>query len=468
MRECLVFHRMLSAATGRRATALLLLLPVLVMAACRGEETETGDGSVGELSELPTDLAPFLKEWTGDLDGMIERRVIRVLTVSNPVLYSIDQGHREIGITYEAMRAFEKQLNQTAGRKMLPVHLIFLPVARDELIPRLLAGHGDIAAATLTITPERSKRVDFSDPFAENVSEILVTGPSSPPVASLEDLAGREVYVRPSSSYAEHLRALSERFVAEGRPAITIDPADELLEDGDVLEMVSSGLVPATVVDDFMAQLWSQILPDLQLHPEVAVASGSRIAWAFRKGSPKLAAEVDRFVKAHRQGTLAGNVLINRYLKSTKWVRNARSQEDIARFRRMADLFRKYADRYDFDWLLMAAQGYQESGLDQSKRSPTGAIGVMQVMPATAREEAIGIPDIEKLESNIQAGIKYDRWIADHYFNEPGLDPAQGALFALAAYNAGPNRIARLREKTAEAGLDPDRWFNNVEVIVAR
>jgi len=204
------------------------------------------------------------------------------------------------------------------------------------------------------------------------------------------------------------------------------------------------------------------------LHEDIAVNSGGRIGWAFRKNSPQLSAAVNAFAKTHRQGTLAGNVLINKYLKTTKWVKNARGAVDIERFRGMVDLFRKYADQYEFDWLLMAAQGYQESGLDQAKRSPVGAVGVMQVMPETARDRSVGIPDIEKLESNIHAGIKYNRWLADNYFNEPGIDGNNRALFAFASYNAGPNRIARLRKEAAELGLDPNKWFNNVEVVVAR
>jgi ABC-type amino acid transport substrate-binding protein len=118
------------------------------------------------------------------LDGMIERRMIRVLTVQNPVLYFVDRG-REVGMTYEMIKAFEERLNKRLGNKVVTVHVIAIPVARDELIPRLLAGQGDFAAAQLTITPERQQQVDFSSPFATGVREVLVTAPR-PPVASLE------------------------------------------------------------------------------------------------------------------------------------------------------------------------------------------------------------------------------------------------------------------------------------------
>jgi membrane-bound lytic murein transglycosylase MltF len=419
-----------------------------------------------EATPLPAGLASIVEPFKGDFDEMLKRRVIRVLTVQNPVLYAVDRG-REVGITYESLKAFEKRINEKAGNKIVTVHVIAIPVARDELIPRLLAGQGDIAAAALTVTHDRQKLVDFSEPFGTDVREVLVTGPDAPPLASIDDMAGREVYVRESSSFAEHIRKLNERFKVEGKPPVTILAAPEVLEVGDILEMVNAGLVPATVADSYMADLYLQVFPNLRRHEGIASPPVS-IAWAFRKNSPKLAAAVNAFVKSHAQGTLAGNVLIGKYLKSTRWVKNARADEERRRFESMIELFRKYGAKYDFDFLLMAAQGFQESGLDQSKRSHVGAIGVMQVMPTTARDKAVGIPDIEQLESNIHAGIKYNRWVVDHFYNEPGISPRDKQLFAFASYNAGPGRVASLRREARAQGLDPNKWFNNVELIAAK
>jgi membrane-bound lytic murein transglycosylase MltF len=428
--------------------------------------TDPGVEPAPEATPLPEGIAPILEPFKGDFDQMLKRRVIRVLTVQNPVLYAVDRG-REVGITYEALKAFEKRVNDRTGQKVVTVHVIPIPVARDQLIPRLLAGQGDIAAAALSVTHDRQKLVDFSAPLATDVREVLVTRSDAPPLSGLDDLAGREVYVRPSSSHAEHLRALNARFAAEGKQPVTILEAPEELEAGDMLEMVNAGLVPATVVDSYMADLYTQVFPNLRRQEAIASPTVS-IAWAIRKGSPKLKAELDAFVGRHAQGPLAGNVLINKYLRTTKWVKNARSDEDRRRFESMVALFRKYAGRYDFDYLLMAAQGYQESGLDQSKRSRVGAIGVMQVMPTTARDKAVAIPDIEKLESNIHAGIKYNRWVVDNFFGEPGVSPRDRQLFAFASYNAGPGRVAALRREARTMGLDPDKWFNNVELVAAK
>jgi len=470
---------------GRRAF-LLVLFAVVLSGACQQSQPKATSQSPApsatsasavaqepealepapEATPLPNVVDRFVKPWKGDLDGMIERRVIRVLTVQNPVLYFVDKG-REVGITYETIKAFEKELNQKLGNKLVMLYVIPLPVSRDELLPRLMKGEGDIAAAQLTITPEHRKLVDFSDPFATGIIEVLVSGPVGPAVSSLDDLSGKEVYVRLSSSYAEHLKRLNARFAKEGKAPVKVTAAPEVLEDGDILEMVSAGLVAATVVDSFMADLYVQVFPNLRKHSDIASNPGE-IAWAFRKDSPKLAAAVNAFVKTHQQGSLAGNVLIGKYLKTTKWVKNARSDEDRERFDFMIQLFKTYSQKYRLDHLLMAAQGYQESGLDQSKRSHVGAIGVMQVMPATARDKAVNIPDIDKLESNIHAGIKYNRWIIDNFYKDPGISGLDKGLFAFASYNAGPGRVASLRKQAAAEGLDPNKWFNNVELIAAK
>ena len=462
--------------------ALLALIAAAGCLGCQGSPPAGGAGAprdaarstptddelppAPEATPLPEGLAPFVAPWKGDLDGMVKRRVVRVLTVQNPILYFVDRG-REMGTTYEAIKAFEKHLNKSLGKTLVTVHVIAIPVSRDQLIPRLLAGEGDIAAAALTITPARKAKVDFSHPLATGVREVLVSGPGAPPVATVDDLSGKELYVRRSSSYAEHIGILNRRLAKAGKPLVTIWHAPEVLEDGDILEMVAAGLAPATVTNDFTADLYVPLFPKLTRSATVT-SPPVEIAWAYRKRSPKLAAAVNAFVRTHKQGTLAGNVLLQKYLQSTKWVTNARSDADRRRFETMAALFRKYSTQYDFDYLLMAAQGYQESGLDQAKKSHVGAIGVMQVMPATARDKAVGIPDIEKLESNIHAGIKYNRWVADNFYKDAAITPLNRQLFAFASYNAGPGRVSALRREARAAGLDPNVWFNNVEVVAAK
>jgi membrane-bound lytic murein transglycosylase MltF len=402
--------------------------------------------------------------WSGDLPGMLERRQVRMLVVPSRTFYFVDKGQQR-GLSYDAGKAFEDELNKQLGKKKLRVDVVFVPVSQDDLLPALIQGRGDIAAANLTITPERQVWVDFSEPLWTGVDEIVVTGPASPEIRSTLDLGGHEIFVRLSSSYFQSLWALNQRLGPLGRPPVKVKAAPEALADEDILEMLNAGLIPFAVVDDHKAAFWAQVLPEIRPHPELALRSGGETAWAFRKNSPQLKARLDDFARRHGRGTAFGNQKFQEYLKSLKYVKNASSQKELAKLLQTIHYFQKYADRYDFDWLMLAAQGYQESRLDQNVKSSVGAIGVMQVMPATGAELKVG--DIRQTEPNIHAGTKYLRTLLDRYFADASFDPLNRCLFAFAAYNAGPARVAGLRKQAAARGLDPDVWFNHVELIAA-
>ncbi len=408
-------------------------------------------------------LSILRKPWTGDFDAMVKRRVIRVLVPHSKTLYFVEAGQPR-GVLYEAFKAFEDELNKKRGN--LKVNVVFFPTTREKMVPDLLAGLGDVIAAGFTITAERDKLVDFAIPSTTKpVSEIVVTGPQSPKLSSLDDLAGKEVFVRKSSSYWEHLEQLNARFKKEGKAAISLRPAPEDLEDEDLLEMLNAGLFGVAVVDDYKLQVWTKVYPKIVARPDLAVSTGGDLAWAFRPNSPQLKAALDAFLKTHRQGTTFGNTLLKRYAGSTKFVQNARSPEELKKFQTVIDLFRKYAGKYDVDFLLMLAQGYQESRLDQKVKSQVGALGVMQVMPATGKE--LGVGDVSQLEPNVHAGVKYMRFMIDRYYKDEPMTPLNKGLMTFASYNAGPARIRQLRQEAARRGLDPNVWFNNVEIVAA-
>ena len=361
-----------------------------------------------EREQLTITPEEMMEPWTGDLDGMISRRVIRVLTVYSKTFYFMNKGVQR-GTTYEIFHLFEQDLNRKLAKskqlknKRLKVHIVFIPIPRGDLLQALIDGRGDIAASNLTITQERQARVDFSKPAYRNVSEVVISGPASPAVSSVDNLAGKEVFVRPSSSYHESLVMLNRRFAAENRPAVIIKEAPETLEDEDLIEMVNAGLIPLIVVDKHKADFWKQVFTKIKVHDGVAVRRGGDIAWAIRKGSPQLQAALDDFTMRHAEGSAAGNAILTRYLKSAKYVKNAAAESERKKFLTLVQYFQKYGDKYDVDWLLMAAQGYQESSLDQAARSPVGAIGVMQIMPATGKDLRVG--DITQTEPNIHAGV---------------------------------------------------------------
>ncbi len=403
--------------------------------------------------------------WTGDLDVLVEHRAIRVLVPYSKTLYFVDYGGTQRGMSYEFMHAFEDWLNQKMSRGNLKVHAVFVPASRDQLIPLLLSGQGDVVAANLTMTPERQAQVDFVTPVANGVQEIIVTGPGAATLHSLEDLSGREIYVQPSSSYFDSLERLNADFRRRGRPVARLRSAPGHFETEDVLEMTNAGLVKIVVADDYLAKFWKGIYPHIELHPDLVVRRDGDIAFAIRKNSPKLKAALDDFTRGHRVGTLFGNVALQKYLQQTRWAENAMTAGELQKFNTLVKLFREYGDEYQIDWLLMAAQGYQESQLDQSRRSQAGAVGVMQLTQATARQ--MGVGDINELDANIHAGIKYVRFMVDNYYTDANVDNLNKVLFAIASYNAGPNRIRALRQEAAQQHLNPNVWFDNVERVVS-
>jgi len=465
---------------------IAILLAVLI--ACTPDENETkptfeatpptdADGvdirdgpipltSIDEM--LPMHFDRLADHWIGDLDGMSDRHVIRVLVISGSPQFFYSEG-KPRGMIVELLGRFQERINQELGRGLHAVEVIPMPVSRDRLIPALLSGQADLIAADLTKTEIRSALVDFSQPFIRDVDEVVIFGPTSATdVESLDDLAGSSIYVRASSSYFEHLVALNAEFEERGLNPIRIELANELLRTQDILEMVNAGLIRATVVDQYKADYWAKIFPEIRIRHDLIVNHGGDIAWVFRKESPLLADAVNEFVRRNRQGTLIGNILIKRYLENIQRVRNATSEDGIARLQPTLDLFQASAETVNLDPLMLVAQAYQESELDHDKRSSAGAVGIMQVKPSTAADKNVGIDDISSRADNIRAGAIYMRFLMDRYFSDEGIDAVQQWFFALAAYNAGPARIQRIRRQAAAEGHDPNLWFENVELVAAR
>ncbi|MEE4639190.1 MAG: transporter substrate-binding domain-containing protein [Wenzhouxiangella sp.] len=408
--------------------------------------------------------ASLAAPWTGDLDGMLERRVIRVLVPYSRTLYFLD-GAEQRGMAYEIMRDFETVLNERMVDGHLRIEVAFIPTTRDRLIQGLEEGVGDVIAANLTITPERSERVAFTTPLGRQVSELLIRHVEAQRPTSWDDLGGQNVMVHPDSSYFEHLLKINRERVTQGQPAIGIQEAPGHFETEDILEMVNAGLADYTIADSYLASLWVQVFDRIAVHPELALSEDNSIAFAVRRDSPQLKAALDEFLVTRSKGTLHGNILFDRYYKGLDFVSSATAEAERARFEELAGLFEHKSEQYGLDWLMIMAQSYQESRLDHSVVSPAGAIGIMQLLPATGAD--MGVEDLTVLEENVLAGVRYVRYLIDNFFDEPSLPPNEQLLFALAAYNAGPGRIRQLRQTAAERGLDRNRWFNNVERIAA-
>jgi membrane-bound lytic murein transglycosylase MltF len=415
----------------------------------------------------PRQLAIANKPWTGDFDKMLQRRMIRVYAPYSRSLYFVDKG-RERGLSAELVRDFEQWVNKKYAKVLgnRPLTIYIVPATRDRLLPDVSEGLADIAIGNLTVTEERLKLVDFVAPQEKpDVWELLVTGPASPAIATLDDLAGKRVHVRRASSYYESLAALNERFAKAGKAPVELVLVPDALEDEDMMEMLNAGLLEAMVVDQWKAKMWAQVLPKVKVREDIVLREPAKTGWAIRKDSPKLAAELTDFYVnwAKKQGVIPYRM--QQYMKRIKQLKDPTGGEDWKRLQQTLELFEQYGKKYGFDPLMLAAQGYQESTLDQSKRSHVGAIGVMQIMPATGAELKVG--DIHVTENNIHGGAKYMDQLMTKYFPDASFSEANRPLFAFASYNCGPGNVSKMRKEAAKRGLDPDKWFNNVEVVVA-
>jgi membrane-bound lytic murein transglycosylase MltF len=455
---------------------ILLLSPVLLaLALAVGARAQTpaakpapqaasAPAAAAKAGQRSLDVAT--KVWKGDFDGMLERRQIRFYVPYSRSLYFIDKG-RERGISADLIRQFELWVNKKyaaqLGKRPLTAYIVV--ATRDQMLADLLEGRADVAVGNIKVLDELLKSVDFVAPDEKAVSvEVLVTGPASPAIASIDDLSGKTVHLREVSSQTLSMKALNERFKQAGKPEAKLVYLPNALEDEDLLEMLNAGLLQALVIDDWKAKMWAQALPKVKVREDIVLRPKIKMGWAIRKNSPNLAAELTEFYAYYAK---AGGVsaLQRQYMARVKALKDATATADQKRLMALVDTFKKYGQQYNFDYLMLAAQGYQESTLNQDAKSHVGAIGVMQIMPATGAELKVG--DIRQAEPNIHGGIKYMDQLMTRYFKDAQFDAQNRALFAFASYNAGPGNISKMRKEAEKRGLDPNLWFNNVEIVTA-
>jgi len=428
------------------------LAPPRAAPSAAGSET-AAKRSVGT-SSLPPPQA-------GDLEAMLRRERIRVLVCYDHTDFFIVHGE-ELGFEYEMISRFGKHLNRARAKGGPGVSMIFLPLPCDRLLDALAQGRGDIAAPG-PIPPGSKAGVALTEPYLKDVSRIFVTHRSAPAAGSLEDLAGRTVHLPSGGPAIGAIQGLNRRLRAKGLAPLRVVEVKEDLVTEDLYEMVHAGIFSLTVGPEVSARLWSKVFTDLVLLDHLSVGPPEDRAWAVRKDSPDLLAALNDFVRKNRKGSLLGNILFHRYFESTRWIRNPLGATEQRKLDAYKACFRKYARQYGLDWLTIAAQAYQESGLDPNRRSAVGAVGLMQLMPDTAAHPPVSIPDITNPEDNVHAGVKYMSYLLKREFADPALDSKDRYDFALAAYNAGPGRVHQLRRRARAMGLDPNRWFGNVE-----
>lgn len=379
-----------------------------------------------------------------DLEGMRKRRVLRVLTRNNSYSYFLHRGRR-FGFEYELV----KHLADSLGLRLA---MIVVPT-RGDLIPWLLEGKGDLIAAGLTITEKRQKSIAFSHPYFM-VQKKIVAPAGGREFESVEDMAGKTFHVRRSSSYYGMLSGLR----AEGVD-LSIGLVPEDVETGEIIDRVARGEYAYTLAASNIVDM------ELTYRDDIMVAwtfsEEKALGWGMRPDNPKLKEAVDGFVKEEYRG-LAYNTIRKRYFEENKRMRGIRNdayRTDLTgSISIYDDLMKKYADQYRLDWRLIAAQAYEESRFDPEAVSWAGAMGLLQVMPRTAREMGI---DITTEEGSIHCGVKYLRHLIDRF---PASIPlGERIYFGLAAYNIGWGHVYDARRLARMSGLDRDKWFGSVE-----
>ncbi len=384
--------------------------------------------------------------YSEDLPGIRKHGVLRVLTRNNPATYFLWRGEL-LGFEYELIRKFAEQHG-------LRVEMV-VPPGRDDLIPWLKEGRGDVVAASLTITAEREEQgIHFSRPY-HSVSEILVARADEKETALAKpaDLEGRTVAVRRSSSYWNTLERLRQSGIA-----LEIDTVPEELETEEIIAKVAAGDYDLTVADSHILDIELTWRDDIR----AAFPLGDSVShgWAVREDDTQLLTAITSFLKKEYRG-LFYNITYKKYFKNARTIRKhvefrASRTGELSPY---DDLVRRYAEQYGFDWRLVVAQMYQESRFDPGARSWAGAVGLMQVLPRTAK--SMGFADVSEPEEGIHAGVKYLDWVRKRFGTE--LPVEDRTWFTLAAYNVGYGHVLDARRLARKLRLNPDRWFNNVE-----
>jgi len=399
---------------------------------------------------------------TDDLPGILDRGVLRVLTTYSPSNFFIVDG-RPQGFEYQLLKEYARSLESRMKGRTIPFIVQFIPLLPEELVPALLQGHGDIVANDLHIEETDGTGAVFTSPYLGGVNVRLVSHRNVSPLRSLESLSGQEVVVPSHHGYRKEVSRLNHRLALQGLAHVNIKMADPGLTVEDVLDLVNAGVYGLTVADSHLAQLWAKAFPNLRIHKDIAVSSARNVGWLVRSGNDELKSSLDAFIGDHKKGTRIGNIYFRKYFERGLCLKGCLTTEHQHRFAGYRGLFEKFGRKYGLDWLLLAAQAYQESELRHDRVSEDGATGLMQVMPALARDKRLGGFDLQDVEQNVHAGARYMKHLLGVYFNGDDLEGQERLRFALAAYNAGPNAIEKARRKTGDMGLDPGKWYGHVE-----
>lgn len=365
-----------------------------------------------------------------------------------------------IGVESVRLRAFEQYLNR--GSKGPAIRLKLIPKAKDQLLGALQRGEGDLVAPGELLPLGTARQVSRSRAVVMDVRMVLVSRQGSHRYKSYEQLSGRSVALPAGSAAGAALEVINQNLMKAGRAPIVVEWVDPTLAVEDVLEMVQAGVYPATVVEQTIAQRWVKVLPKLRVDAQLTLGNAADMHWFLRKDASMLHASVDRFLQAYT-APVNQDAAFERVYRRLYRVQYPLDRTGRQRLEKVRPTLQLHAQQQEIDWLNLAALAFKESTLNPAARGASGATGLMQVTPATAR--SMGVTDIGKLDNNVLASAKYLANIRRNYFASSRLNERERMAFVLAAYNLGPQRVQSLRAEARRQGLNPDQWFFQVERV---
>ena len=439
------------------------VLMLFMLCSTAAAQKENVSKATEETLQADALIEAFFSLRTGDLPEMLAIHKIRVLVYPSRSTYFLDKKGQPRGLDYELFKRYEKLLNRERKKGTPPVTVVFIPVTIDEMGDALLDGRGDIAGLTL-ITSAREKQFAYTTPIWENISEVIVTVKGAPKISNVSDLSGREAYVVSGSAQIDGIAKLNKKLEKKGLKPLRVIQAEPYVTHENLLEMVHGGMIPAAVVPDAIARLWQKVFKNLVIHKDVPVRTGLKAAYAVRKDNPKLLQNMNEAIqKALGRDKRIFENKFRQYFERAHWIKNPFNKS--SKFD-LSTHFERQAGEFGMDWIQLMAQGFQESALNQKARSPYGAVGIMQILPSTAKW--LGIQNYMELQGNIRAGAKYMKKLIDGFSKDPKISKDNQFFLALAAYNAGPGRVNTYRKRAKKMGYNPNVWFGNVERAALR
>lgn len=396
-----------------------------------------------------------------DLKDIVDAGVLRVITSYSPTGYFLYKGET-MGFEYEMFKRLADHLDVNLE--------IVLAKNVDSVIPMLNRGEGDIIALGYTITSDRKEEVSFTDPYLithqsliqrkpDNWRKITVDNIKKQLVTDIVELIRDTVSVRKESSYYARLKELSN----ELGDTVHIKLLPGHYSDEEIIQMVSEGKIKYSIIDYNKASIHASYFPNIDI--ETPVSLSQRIAWAVRKSSPELLDIINKGLVQIKR-TPDYNVIYDKYFDNKRQFNRRLDSEyytgSTGKFSKYDEMVKKYAKDLGWDWILVKSLVYQESMFNVNNKSWVGASGLMQLMPATAKE--LGVTDVHDPEQNIRAGCKYLKRMYSYWDEIP--DSIQRTKFAMASYNCGYGHIKDAQNLAIKNGKDSLNWDNGVDFFV--